>query len=313
MRFGFGLPHAGAAAFGPDIIRFAQRAEALGFESLWSGDHIVLPVGGTNQYPYTADGSFARPSSEGFLEPYTLLAYVAAVTKAVRLGLTVIILPYRNPIVQAKMLACLDVLSGGRLICGVGVGWLEKEFQVLQASYADRGAVSDEYLEIFKVLWTEDQPEFHGTFYAFDGITMYPKPRQQPSIPIWVGGHSRRAIRRAIRYGDGWHPTRQTPEFVRQHLAYLRQESERSGRDPDRLVISLKRALHFTDIGLSGQVSSHSSNAVIGTTQEVIDDVRRCQNIGIQQLTFDYRTGRMDEMLKIIEHFAAEVVPAVRG
>jgi probable F420-dependent oxidoreductase len=312
MRFGFGLPHAGAAANGPDIIRFAQRAEALGFESLWGGDHLVLPVGGTTQYPYTTDGSFSRPSTEGFLEPYTLLSYVAAATKTIRLGMTVIILPYRNPIVQAKMLACIDVLSGGRLTFGVGVGWLEKEFQVLQALYKDRGPVSDEYLEVIKALWTEEQPEFHGKFYDFDGITMYPKPVQQPSIPIWVGGHSRRAIRRAIRYGDCWHPTRQSPDFVRQHLPYLRQECERLGRDPRELTISLKRALHFTDIGLSGEVLSGSNNAMIGTTQQVIDDVRRCQDIGIQQLTFDYRTGAVDEMLRIIEHFAATVLPVVR-
>jgi probable F420-dependent oxidoreductase len=311
MRYGFGLPHAGAAANGPDIMRFAQRAEALRFESVWSGDHIILPVGGTTQYPYTADGSFARPSTEGFLEPYTLLAYVAAATKTIKLGLTVIILPYRNPIVQAKMLACLDVLSGGRLICGVGVGWLEKEFQVLQASFKDRGPVSDEYLEMFKILWTEDHPEFHGKYYEFDGITMYPKPVQQPSIPIWVGGHSRRAIRRAIRYGEAWHPTRQTPDFVRQHVPYLRRESERLGRAPEQLLISLKRALHFTDIGLSGDGRSGSGNALIGTTREVIDDVRRCQDIGIEQLTFDYRTKSVDEMLRIIEHFAAEVVPGV--
>jgi len=312
MRFGFGLPHAGAAANGPDIIRFAQRAEALGFESLWGGDHLVLPVGGTTQYPYTTDGSFSRPSTEGFLEPYTLLSYVAAATKTIRLGMTVIILPYRNPIVQAKMLACIDVLSGGRLTFGVGVGWLEKEFQVLQASYKDRGPVSDEYLEVIKALWTEEQPEFHGKFYDFDGITMYPKPVQQPSIPIWVGGHSRRAIRRAIRYGDCWHPTRQSPDFVQQHLPYLRQECERLGRDPRELTISLKRALHFTDIGLSGEVLSGSNNAMIGTTQQVIDDVRRCRDIGIQQLTFDYRTGAVDEMLRIIEHFAAAVLPMVR-
>jgi probable F420-dependent oxidoreductase len=312
MRFGFGLPHAGAAANGPDIIRFAQRAEALGFESLWGGDHLVLPIGGTTQYPYTTDGSFSRPSTEGFLEPYTLLSYVAAATNTIRLGMTVIILPYRNPIVQAKMLACIDVLSGGRLTFGVGVGWLEKEFQVLQASYKDRGPVSDEYLEVIKALWTEEQPEFHGKFYDFDGITMYPKPVQQPSIPIWVGGHSRRAIRRAIRYGDCWHPTRQSPDFVQQHLPYLRQECERLGRDPRELTISLKRALHFTDIGLSGEVLSGSNNAMIGTTQQVIDDVRRCQDIGIQQLTFDYRTGAVDEMLRIIEHFAAAVLPVVR-
>jgi probable F420-dependent oxidoreductase len=313
MRFGFGLPTAGAAANGPDIIRLAQRAEALGFESVWSGDHLIMPSGKITQYPYTADGSFSRPPTEGFLEPFTLLAYVAGATQTIKLGMTVIILPYRNPIVQAKMLACLDVLSGGRLICGVGVGWLEKEFQVLQASYKDRGPVSDEYLEIFKILWTQETPEFHGKFYAFDGITFSPKPTQRPHPPIWVGGHSRRAIRRAVRYGDAWHPTRQTPAFVQAHLPYLRQEAECQGRDPQTLLISLKRSLHFTDIGLSGEVLSRSNNALVGSTPEVIDDVRRCQDIGIEQLTFDFRTGRLDEMLAIIEHFAAAVVPAVQS
>lgn len=313
MRFGFGLPAAGAAANGPDIIRLAQRVEALGFESVWCGDHLVMPTGKITQYPYTADGSFARPPTEGFLEPFTLLAYVAGATQTIKLGMTVIILPYRNPIVQAKMLACLDILSGGRLICGVGVGWLEKEFQVLQASYKDRGPVSDEYLEIFKILWTQETPEFHGKFYDFDGITFAPKPIQRPHPPIWVGGHSRRAIRRAVRYGDAWHPTRQTPAFVGEHLPYLRQEAERQGRDPYTIAISLKRSLHFTDIGLSGEALSRSNNALIGSTSEVIDDVCRCQDLGIEQLTFDFRTGRIDEMLATIEHFAAAVVPAVQG
>lgn len=311
MWFGCGIPNAGAAINGPDIVRFVQRAEALGFESLWTGDHLVLPAGGTTQYPYTADGSFPLDSAENFLEPFTLLAYVAAVTRTVKLGTTVIILPYRNPIVQAKMLACLDVLSGGRLICGVGVGWLEKEFEVLQASYKDRGPVSDEYIQIFKTLWTEAQPAFKGRFYTFDGITFHPKPLQKPHPPIWVGGHTQRAIRRAVRLGDAWHPTRQTPEFVSRHLPYLREEAERIGRDPAEITISLKRSLEFTDIGLSGEILHRTGGSLIGTTQEVIDDVRRCQDIGIDHLGFDFRTGRVDEMLAIIEHFASAVMPAV--
>lgn len=313
MRFGFGMPNAGAAANGPDLVRFVQRVEALGFESVWSGDHLVLPTAGTNQYPYTADGSFSLASTESFLEPFTLLGYVAAVSSTVKLGMTVIILPYRNPIVQAKMLACLDVLSRGRLICGVGVGWLEKEFEVLQASYKDRGPVSDEYIQIFKSLWTEAEPVFKGRFYSFDGIAFNPKPVQKPHPPIWVGGHSRRAIRRAVRLGDAWHPTRQTPGYVAEHLPYLREEADRIGRDPRELLISLKRALEFTDIGLSGDVLRKSGSALIGTTQEVIDDVKRCQDIGIGQLTFDFRTGRVDEMLAIVEHFASAVVPAVKS
>jgi probable F420-dependent oxidoreductase len=308
MRFGVGIPNAGSAT-GGDVIRFVQRAEALGFESVWTGDHLILPTGGTTQYPYTADGSFPLASTENFLEPFTLLAYVAAVTRTIRIGATVIIVPYRNPIVQAKMLACLDVLSGGRLICGVGVGWLEKEFQVLGASYRDRGPVTDEYIQIFKALWTEAEPVFKGRFYEFNGITMYPKPLQKPHPPIWVGGHSKAAIRRAVRHGDAWHPTRQTPDYVAEHLPYLREDAERTGRDPRAITISLKRALHVTDIGLSGEVLRRSGGSLIGSTQEVIDDARRCRDLGIDQLTYDFRTGQVDEMLAIIEHLAGAVIP----
>lgn len=310
MQIGLGVPHAGTSAHGPNITRFAQQADALGFASLWCGDHVVLPTAGTTQYPYTADGSFPRGSQVGFLETMTVLAYLAAITQRVLLGSTVIILPYRNPIVQAKMFASLDVLSGGRAICGVGVGWLQKEFDVLGASYPDRGAVSDEYLQIFRLLWTEEHPAFHGTFYQFDGIQFWPKPVQQP-LPIWVGGHSKRSIRRAVTYGQAWHPTRQTPEFVAAQLPYLRQEAERAGRHPAEITISLKRSLHITDMGLSGETSFRSGNALVGPTQHILDDARRCQDLGIQQLTYDFRTDDVDAQLAMMERLAERVLPAV--
>jgi probable F420-dependent oxidoreductase len=310
MQFGLGLPHAGATASGAHLIAFAQRAEALGFESLWCGDHIVLPTAGTNQYPYTADGSFPRAADVGFLETFTVLSYVAAVTQRIRLGSTVIILPYRNPIVQAKMMASLDVLSSGRVICGVGVGWLQKEFDTLGVPYADRGAMSDEFLKIFRLLWSAEHPEFHGQFYQFDGIQFHPKPVQQP-LPIWVGGHSKRAIRRAVVYGQAWHPTRQTPAFVAEHLPYLRQEADRAGRDPGSITVSLKRSLHITDIGVPGTAAFRSGNAVIGTTQDVIDDARRCQDIGIDQLTYDFRTDDVAAQIAMMERLVERVMPAV--
>jgi len=310
MQFGLGLPHAGAAAHGPSIIRFAQRADELGFESLWCGDHILLPTAGTNQYPYTEDGSFPRDASVGFLETLTVLAYAASVTERIRLGSTVIILPYRNPVVQAKMFASLDVLSGGRAICGVGVGWLEKEFDSLGVPYAERGPMSDEFLDMFQTLWTQEHPEFEGKYYQIHGMQFEPKPVQNP-LPIWVGGHSRRAIRRTIQYGQAWHPTRQTPEYVAQHLPYLRQEAERAGRDPDSITISLKRSLQITDIGLSGEVAFRSGNALVGTTQDIIDDAKRCQDMGMHQLTYDFRTDHIDEQLAIMEQLADRVVPAV--
>ena len=310
MQFGLSLPSAGAALGGQNLIRFAQRAEALGFESLWCGDNFVMPTAGTSQYPYTADGSFPRSSDVGFLETFTVLSYAAAVTKRIRLGTTVLVLPYRTPVVQAKMMASLDVLSGGRAICGVGVGWSQKEFETLDVSYADRGPMSDEYLQIFRVLWTAEHPEFHGRFYQFDGIQFLPKPLQQP-LPIWVGGHSKRAIRRAVAYGQAWHPTRQTPTYVAEHLPYLRQEAERAGRDPGSVIVSLKRSLHITDIGLPESAAFRSGNAVIGSTREVIDDARRCQDIGIRQLTYDFRSDNIEAQIATMERLVERVLPAV--
>ena len=230
MQIGLSIPN---FLSGESLKRFVQRAEALGFESVLVGDHVVLPTAGTNQYPYTADGSFARPAEDPFLETMTLLGYVAACTEEIKLGSTVIILPYRNPVVQAKMFASLDVLTNGRMICGVGVGWLEKEFDTLGVPYADRGPMSDEFLEMFRILWTEAEPEFQGKYYQFDGISFYPKPIQNP-LPIWVGGHTRRALRRTVRYGDCWHTTRQTPDFVAQHLPICARRRSAAGATRSR-------------------------------------------------------------------------------
>ena len=309
MNIGLSIPRLPDA---PGIRRFVQRAEELGFESVLAGDHLLLPTGGTNQYPYTADGSFSRPTDEPFLETMTLLGYMAACTDTIKLGSTVIILPYRNPLVQAKMFASLDVLTGGRMICGVGVGWLEQEFDTLGVPYAERGPMSDEFLEIFRVLWTQANPEFHGKYYDIAGIQFYPKPVQQPHLPIWVGGHSRPALRRVARYGDCWHTTRQTPDFVAQNLPYLRAQTERAGRDPAAISISLKRSLHFTDLDATQEASVLTGGAVIATTQEVIDDVHYCRELGIDQLTYDFRVEGLDAGIRVMEHLAAEVLPVAR-
>ena len=203
------------------------------------------------------------------------------------------------------------MLTGGRAVCGVGVGWLEKEFDVLGASYAHRGAVTDEYLTIFKTLWTEDEPEFHGEHYDFDGIYFAPKPVQRPHIPIWVGGHSRRAIRRTVKFGDAWHPTRQTPEFVARNLPYLREYCNQMGRNSDEITISLKRTLHFTDLGVEEGASNRSNSALIASTGEVIEDVEACMEIGIRQLTFDFRTPDVEDCIRTMERFATDVAPRV--
>ena len=314
MRFGFCLPN---TMDSDELRRFAQTAEALGFESVWIGDHIVLPTAPTNQYPYTADGSFTRAHDAPFLETLTVLAYVAACTERVRIGSTVVIVPYRNPVLQAKMFASLDVLSKGRAICGVGVGWLEKEFETLGVPYSERGPMTNEWLEIFTDLWTNDAPQYQGRHYSYDGVQFYPKPVQQPRIPIWVGGHTRRALRRTARYGDAWHPSRQTPEFVARNLPYLRQQTEAEGRNPDDIVISLKRSLTITDVpGASGGASSNSGGgataggAIVADTRAVIDDIKKCADIGISQLTYDFPTSDIEECVRVLEHFADKVAPA---
>jgi probable F420-dependent oxidoreductase len=306
MRIGLSIPRLPDAE---GIRRFVKRAEELGFESVLAGDHIVLPTSGTNQYPYSADGSFSRPSDEPFLETMTMLGYMAACTDTIKIGTTVIILPYRNPVVQAKMFASLDVLTNGRMICGVGVGWLEKEFDILGVPYNQRGPMSDEFLQVFKVLWTESDPEFHGQFYNIDGIQFYPKPVQKPHIPIWVGGHTHRALRRTAKYGDCWHTTRQTPDFVAQNLPYLREQTEKAGRDPASISISLKRSLHFTDLGAGEGKSVLTGGTVIGTTQEVIDDIYYCRELGIDQLTYDFRVDGIDASIEVMERLADRVLP----
>jgi probable F420-dependent oxidoreductase len=305
MKFGIAYPN---LLDGEQIKRFAIRTEELGFESIWAGDHIVFPAGPVAGYPYTESGTFQRPSDVPFIEPLTLLSFIASVTSRIKIGTTVIIVPYRHPLVQAKMFACLDVLTGGRVICGVGVGWLKAEFDALDAPYAERGAMTDEYLQIFKCLWSEAVPSYQGRFHQFADITFEPKPVQKPHIPIWVGGHSRNAIRRAVHHGDAWHPTRQTPEWVAERLPYLRSYAEAQGRDADTIKISLKRALHFTDMGLQQGSGPLTTGTVIGTAADVLDDIKRCEDIGIEQVTFDFRSNELDECLRVIERLAERVM-----
>ena len=310
MDIGISLPRSIDA---DGLKRFARRAEELGFGSLLVGDHIVLPTGGTTQYPYTSDGSFPDQSEEPFLETMTLLGFLTACTDTIKLGSTVVILPYRNPVVQAKMFASLDVMTNGRIICGVGVGWLEKEFEVLGVPFEQRGPMSDEFLEIFKVLWTEKAPEFNGRYYQITGMEFYPKPVQLPHIPIWVGGHSRAALRRTAKYGDCWHTTRQTPEFVSENIPYLQQQAERAGRDPNELLISLKRSVHFTDLGVADGTSPRSGGALVASTQEIIDDVYHCRELGIGQLTYDFRVDGMDDSIEVMDHLAQQLLPVAKG
>src|SRR5438067_13854373 len=168
MRFGCHLPVYGAAATRETLIGFARRAKALGFESLWASDHVVLPWRIASRYPYNATGDFPLPPATDFLEPLTALALVAGVTERVALGTTVLVLPHRHPLLAAKMLATLDHLAPGRVILGAGVGWMREEIELFGVAFEQRGAGSDEALRIMKACWREERPSFRGAFVSFD-------------------------------------------------------------------------------------------------------------------------------------------------
>ena len=300
MEYGIVLPK----HINPDeLIKFAAAAEELGFHSLWAADHIVLPIEETDLYPYTDDGRFTANSQDPQLDAFTLLSFIASQTNQINLGTSVAIVPYRNPILQAKMFASLDVLTKGRVICGAGVGWWKEEFAALDAPFEKRGLATDEYLQIFKLLWTSNVTEFHGETYEFSNIAFFPKPVQKPNgIPIWIGGHTKRAVRRTVKYGDTWHPTRLRPDQIENMLPFIDQQCEEYDRKRDEITISLKRTLHFTDIGIETNSRIRSKAALIDSTYTVVEDIKNCEDLGIKNLTFDFQTNKTEECIKIMEH-----------
>ena len=298
MEYGFVLPK---LISNEKLLLFVKSVESLGFHSIWASDHVVLPIESTNLYPYTDDGSFTASPEDPQLDALILLSFLASHTENIKIGTSVLIAPYRNPILQAKMLASLDVLTGGRVICGLGVGWWKEEFAALQAPFEDRGLATDEYIQIFKTLWQDNEPEFNGETYQFSNIAFFPKPN---GIPIWIGGHTKRAIRRTVKYGDAWHPTRLTPEKIKEMKLYLDEQCQIHERNTEEITISLKRTLHFTDIGINTNSKLRSQSALIDSTNKIIEDIKKCAEVGIKQLTFDFQTNNLDECVNIMEHLA---------
>jgi len=306
MRYGFYLPTRGQTASPEALETLATRAEEWGFSSVMIADHIVFPVTIKSKYPYTVSGAF--PGQGDALEQLSLMAFVAGKTRSLRLISSVMILPYRNPVVTAKMLATIDVLSRGRVTVGVGVGWLREEFEALGAPDFDRrGAVSDEYLRIFKALWTQDPASYHGEFYRFDSVRCLPHPVQKPHPPIWVGGHSKAALRRVARLGDGWHPVGANPAVplrppeLRALLDDLRRLTEAEGRDPSKLTISYKAPIYDSGRGVDGGAERRPFS---GSQQAIADDIGTFAGLGVSELIFDFRSDSLAESLDRMARFA---------
>ncbi len=314
MRYGFYLPTRGQTATSEAMAALVRRGESLGFTSAMIADHIVFPTLINSKYPYTVSGVF--PGEGDALEQLSLMAFVAGMTERLRLVTSVMILPYRNPVVTAKALATIDVLSRGRVTVGVGVGWLREEFEALDAPDFDRrGAVSDEYIRIFKTLWTESPASFDGKFYRFKDLRCLPHPIQKPHPPIWVGGHSRPALRRAARLGDGWHPVGAnpavplTPAELRASLEELSRRAEAAGRDPSALTISFKAPLYDPSAPAPGGARRPFS----GTPPQVVEDIAVYGRLGVSEIIFDFRSENLSESLDRMEAFASVVKPSNGG
>ena len=310
MQFGFYLPNHGPNAQPGPLAQIAQTGDRLGFYCMVAGDHILVPDRIDSPYPYTLGGEFPTGESGEYFEQLTLLTYLAGVTQNIRLVPSVMIVPYRPPILAAKILATLDVLSQGRLILGVGVGWMAEEFAALNAPpFAARGAVTDECLRAYKELWTSPNPEFDGQYVRFSGIRFLPKPIQQPHPPIWVGGQSRPAIRRAATLGDGWHPVGTIPaatlepEELAGDLLTLHRDAERAGRDPAALAVSLKAPLYDPAAVPSGPRRRFS-----GSAAAILEDIHTYSAAGVSHIIFDIRGSSLSQALERLEWFAGDIM-----
>ena len=223
------------------IASNVRAAEACGFESAWIGEHLLLPVAYTSKYPYSPDGRFPALLDVPFHDPMLALAFAAAVTSRIRLATGIFVVPLRNPVTTAKAVASLDVLSNGRVIFGVGIGWFAEEFAAAGAPFADRALRTREYLELMKELWTAEEPTYTGKTFSVTGVRFNPKPVQKPHPPIVVGGTSALAIKRAVRYGDGWYAVARGMEEATTLLAQLAAQCQAAGRTrPVEVTLSLR-------------------------------------------------------------------------
>ncbi len=245
MKFGIMFANIGPFGMPEGLTQLAQTAEAVGFESLWTVEHVVVPKGYESAYPYSNDGRMPGPDEAPIPDPFVWLSYAAAVTERIQLGTGVLILPQRHPFYVAKEVASLDALSKGRVQLGVGIGWLEEEFKSLGLSFATRAARTEEAIEALRALWSDGPSEFHGQHFDWSAVESNPKPAAR-RVPIHVGGHVPGSARRAARFGDGYFPAR--ADALDAGLTALRDECGKIGRDPAEIEITTGARLTLDDV-----------------------------------------------------------------
>lgn len=260
-----------------DPAALAKRAEELGFTSFWVPEHPVIPVKYTSRYPGSADGVI--PDAYGrIVDPFVALARASAVTKTIKLGTGICLIPERNPLLLAKEVATLDRYSGGRFIFGIGAGWLKEETEIMGGDFAHRWAQTKDAIMAMKELWTKDEAEYQGKFYNFPAVRSFPKPAQKPHPPIFLGGTARNVFKRVAEWGDGWMPVRASVDEIKKGRATIDELAKQAGRDP--------KSIEVLAFGFPGRFR----------TREEIDDLAQA---GVNQVTIWIDTdgeGALSEM-----------------
>lgn len=292
MKIGFSLSNNQGIEDVQEILRLATRAEELGFDSVWVSDHVF-------NVSYVQERIGNRP----YYEPLTILSYVAATTQTIGLGTSVLVLPYHNPIRLAKTAATLDVLSGGRLTLGIGVGVIEQELEAMGSPFGERGAITDESIAIMKELWTQEDPSYQGRFHSFSDMKFSPKPAQKPHIPLLIGGTSRAAVRRAARVGNGWHPTALDPEALSQGIRYLRERAQSEGRDPADIPVSVSAPI--------GEVAQEGRYSLGADPAEILHKAQVYESLGVGRIVISSNTRDGTKLLPTLEMLAEKVLPAL--
>ncbi|MGH7966416.1 MAG: LLM class F420-dependent oxidoreductase [Candidatus Binatia bacterium] len=292
MQFGMMMLTGGRFGGGSEAMEavraVAQRAEALGFHALWIPDHVIFPSTIKSRYPYNETGQLPIPTDINLMDPIPVLSFLAGVTQKIRLGTWVLVMPLRNPIVTAKMFATVDVLSQGRITLGAGIGWLAEEMEILGSPFNKRSTITDEYLRAMKELWTNPDPQFAGQYTRFSGIKCQPKPIQQP-LPVWIGGHSARAMRRVVELGDGWLTAPTSLTAFHESYTALTAAAEKAGRDVKKIPILV----------------CPSSEP---TVDSYLEGMKPYRDLGFDSFVvpIGFWRGDRDSMLQVMDEFASK-------
>jgi probable F420-dependent oxidoreductase len=313
MQLGFNLPISGPTSAPRSFTRIAREGEAMGYDYLTLTDHVILPDMSAPGYPYSESGEFMSNAPAERHEQLTAAAFIAAKTSRIRLVLAVMVVPHRTAVLAAKMLATVDVLSEGRLVVGIGAGWLKAEFDAVVATpFAERGAVTDEYLEAFRALWTQQQPVFDGRYARFADLVFQPKPVQQPHPPIWVGGESGPSLRRAARFGDAWYPIGSNNRHLLDTLprlaagsARLRKLVSEAGRDPASVSV-VYRVKRYGE-AVPPVASDGERRLFSGSVADIVSDLRSLRELGVTAIDVEVEAHDADATIANMRNFKESI------